>query len=342
MVNAVGLPLQPVVFVPVEPIAPVDTATAETVAERPLPQPAPNPAAQAVVQAKAQAAARQGGLGPLMADLAAMAEAPDSPPALKQAIGKVLGLQTELSPGLPPQALKQAVAQSGLFLEARLASAPQQPPGPDLKAALLVLRQVLGETAGAASAAAPGRAPAAPPPPYRGGPTRGQKPVPAALSQGGGLRTAAAQLQQETEAALARDELFQMASLPEPREGAAARWMFEVPFATPQGPAVAHFEISRDGQGAGSAEAEPPIWRTRFSLDVEPLGPVHAALSLAQAGLSVSLWAERTETAQRLQVTGETLVSRLRAVGHEAEVAIRHGAPPHAPPASGRLVDQAT
>ena len=57
------------------------------------------------------------------------------------------------------------------------------------------------------------------------------------------------------------------------------RWNFEIPFATPQGTAMAQFEISRDG-GEQEVEAAKRVWRARFSLDVEPAGPVHALISL--------------------------------------------------------------
>ena len=65
------------------------------------------------------------------------------------------------------------------------------------------------------------------------------------------------------------------------------RWNFEVPFATPQGTAIAQFEVSRDGSAA-KADPQARIWRARFSLDVEPMGPVHAMIALAGARASVT------------------------------------------------------
>ena len=44
--------------------------------------------------------------------------------------------------------------------------------------------------------------------------------------------------------------------------------------------AVAQFEIARDGAGTETAAAQR-IWRARFSLDVEPNGPVHALVTLS-------------------------------------------------------------
>ena len=44
-------------------------------------------------------------------------------------------------------------------------------------------------------------------------------------------------------------------------------------------------------------EAAKRVWRARFSLDVEPAGPVHALVSLTGEKTSVRMWAERPATA---------------------------------------------
>ena len=92
----------------------------------------------------------------------------------------------------------------------------------------------------------------------------------------------------DTDAAIARQTLLQVASLPDRVDTTAARvdpaaprWNFEIPFVTPQGTAMAQFEISRDG-GGNEVEAAKRVWRARFSLDVEPAGPVHALVSLSR------------------------------------------------------------
>ena len=88
----------------------------------------------------------------------------------------------------------------------------------------------------------------------------------------------------QTDGALARQTLLQVASLPDrpemPRADAGQRWNFEVPFATPQGTAIAQFEVSRDARMPKS-DPQQRTWRARFSLDVEPMGPVHASIALA-------------------------------------------------------------
>ncbi|MDP0947355.1 flagellar hook-length control protein FliK, partial [Klebsiella pneumoniae] len=86
-----------------------------------------------------------------------------------------------------------------------------------------------------------------------------------------------------------------------------ARLNLDLPFVTPQGVAVAQMEISRDGGGAGGGVAAPVerTYRARFSIDVEPLGPVHALVTLTGARTRVSLWAERSETIARLRAGEE-------------------------------------
>ena len=122
----------------------------------------------------------------------------------------------------------------------------------------------------------------------------------------------------------------------------APRWNFEIPFVTPQGTAVAQFEISRDGAGS-EAEAANRVWRARFSLDVEPSGPVHALVSLSHGRTSVRMWAERSATAAQLRIGAPQLSHALRKAELEpGDIVIGEGAPPRAaPPPAGHFLDRA-
>ena len=105
------------------------------------------------------------------------------------------------------------------------------------------------------------------------------------------------------------------------------RWNFEIPFVTPQGTAMAQFEISRDGTG-NEIEAAKRAWRARFSLDVEPAGPVHVMVSLNGDRTSVRMWAERPATAEQLQAGVSQLNQALtRAELLPGDIVIRVGAP---------------
>jgi hypothetical protein len=411
------------------------------------------PLEKAVVTIAAQAAATaQGSQAPLFANLAAAASSA-LPAKLQQAVAQVLAQQTRLDPNLSGGDIKNAFQKSGLFLEASLASNSVPATGvPDLKAALIVLRQTLQSALANTNAAVPatedapllladatpllhaeatpglvpqavddleaqeillpqarlpvaddlgeaftpGRAafsavlkeaptPAAtlnllqealqefdtpprasglprdihggdvtvhtntPPPPFRGALPSAQPVAAASLPPHAPLAATAHHLLENTDAAIARQTLLQVASLPDrvdtpgaPIDTSAPRWNFEIPFATPQGTAMAQFEISRDGGGV-EIEATKRVWRARFSLDVEPAGPVHALVSLVDDKTSVRMWAERPATAAQLRAGAAQLSQALsHAKLTPGDIVIRDGAPPQAASArAGHFLDRA-
>jgi hypothetical protein len=116
--------------------------------------------------------------------------------------------------------------------------------------------------------------------------------------------------------------------------------VFEAPVATPQGAAMTQFEIRREGKGTGPDREQGATWRTRFALDIDPLGPIEAHLTLAHGHLGVALWAQSADGAERLRAHVETLNARLAAARLPADVSVYHGTPAAPAPAAGRLVDQ--
>lgn len=403
----------------------------------------------AVSTAAQSAATRQGSQASLFANLGVVAGSAGLPAKLQQAIAQVLAQQTSLDQNLTGNDIKNAFQKSGLFFEASLAagSAPQTAGVPDLKAALIVLRQALlsslgtsaaqGNVAPAAevapslpAAATPALAPSmspeiemqeillpqarvpvaddlwdavgtgqgtsragsttgsllnllqealqegpsripgpgvaagmpgvghdgdvtvhtnTPPPPFRGAQPSAQPVAEPSLAPNAPLATAAHHLLGDTDAAIARQTLFQVASLPDrvdvsgPRpDQIAPKWNFEIPFVTPQGTAMAQFEISRDGAGQ-EVEAARRVWRARFSLDVEPAGPIHALVSLTGDQTSVRMWAERPATAAQLRAGAFQLSQALsRAELLPGDIVIRDGAPPQSTPApAGHFLDRA-
>jgi hypothetical protein len=154
------------------------------------------------------------------------------------------------------------------------------------------------------------------PPPFRGGSPSAQPIAQPVIDPHASPDVVVHRLLGDTDAALARQTLLQIASLPIDQQGTridanVPRWNFEIPFATPQGTAVAQFEISRDEAGV-EAEAQSRVWRARFSLDIEPAGPVHALVSLAGERTSVRMWAERSATAAQLRAGTTQLSQALR------------------------------
>ncbi len=188
-----------------------------------------------------------------------------------------------------------------------------------------------------------------PPPPFRGALPSAQPIAAPSIPAGAPLATTAHRLLGDTDAAIARQTLLQVASLPDrvdaasPRpDPAVQRWNFEIPFLTPQGTAMAQFEISGNGGGT-ELESAGRVWRARFSLDIEPAGPVHALVSLTGERTSVRMWAERPATATQLRA-GAAQLSRalVDAELQPGDIVIRDGAPPPPAPArAGHFLDRA-
>jgi hypothetical protein len=325
---------------PVTPVAPVSKVTPALPQSEGLKKVGADPGG--VKAATHNAAVRQAALGPLIADLGQASDGAALPAPVQTAAGRVLAQAIPLE-GATGGDLARMFARSGLFMEARLAAAPQASPvARDFKADLLILRQALQSWL-AGAPRTPGRTPGAtPPPPFRGGPTSAQRAARPSLPREVAADQLAQRLLDETEGALARHELLQLASLPDLREGAAAsRWLFEAPFMTPQGATVAQFEISRDAPPAG-AGAAAPTWRVRFSIDLEPLGPLHAHVSLAGDHAQVAVWAERPQAAERLRARSTGLTQALMAAQLRSEVLVHVGQPQAAATSAGHFMDRAT
>jgi len=188
-----------------------------------------------------------------------------------------------------------------------------------------------------------------PPPPFRGALPSPQPAASPSFASDAPLAATVHHLLGDTDAAIARQTLLQVASLPDradiagPRtDPAAPRWNFEIPFATLGGTAIAQFEISRDG-AASAIDAAKRVWRARFSLDVEPAGPIHALISLSGDKTSVRMWAERPATAAQLRAGASQLSQALsRAELQPGDIVIRDGAPLQSKSApAGHFLDRA-
>lgn len=419
-----------------------------------------SPAEQvAVTVVSAEAVTKQGSQAPLFANLASVVTGSDLPAGLKQAVLDVLAQQTPLNTALEGGDIESAFQKSGLFLEASLAVGTTPPSGavPDLKAALLVLRQTLAATSSALETTAPsvaaqgaalppsaaattqtvasatqaageaalpdagiaqgsqlprdaplaaavladmigetpqaglprtisaglaasllqevtqnlprmtGNVPGATkavldshvleaasrattPPPFRGALPSAQSVAAPSLAPDTPLAATVHRLLDDTDAAIARQTLLQVASLPDRVDASGHRidpsvpqWHFEIPFASQQGTAMAQFEISRDG---GNEQPDPAkrAWRARFTLNVEPAGPVHALITLNDDKTFVRMWAERPATAQQLRAgIGELNQALTKAELRPGDIVVRDGTPPQAAPArAGHFLDRAT
>ena len=221
----------------------------------------------------------------------------------------------------------------------------------ELHTSLLVAANEPAPAPGDPSGSLPAGAPLPPPPPYRGSPPVAQPATPGTLASASSPADAAQRLLGATDAALARHTLLQAASLPDRPSADATRaqtqgpqWTFEVPVMTSAGTSIAQFEISRDGQAAISDGRA--IWRARFSVDVEPMGPVHAQVTLLGNRATVMLWAERPHGAACLREGSALLAEALRQAELEpGDIHCRTGAPTvprESVPAAGQFLDRAS
>jgi hypothetical protein len=197
-----------------------------------------------------------------------------------------------------------------------------------------------------------------PMPPYRGAPSLPQAPAPASLPSAALPREQAIHLLSQTDAAIARQTLLRIVSLPgEPTAGMqhsndnATRVMFEIPIATAQGVGVAPMSIERDRGNSETAAEGLKSWLVRFSIDLPEIGPVHARIALTGERAAVTLKAERAESAELLAAGLPLLDAGLRSAQIEpGELRCRAGGPDASragaahpqPAAPGMFVDQAS
>jgi hypothetical protein len=310
------------------------------------------------------ALARQDSLAPLFANLRGLAEGSISfvlPKPLLAAIDRVLAQAVPAERRtVTARVLREAVQGSGLFLEARQANGQPAPVRGDLKAALLGLRETLvplietlspypGVAARQAEAEPPAQAGQEqqnrPAPPRRDGPLLPQAIAEPTLAAGEKPLAVAWTLLDQSDAALDRITLAQYASLPQEaartEPGQAQRWLTEIPLAFHQGAAILPLQIEKEPPRRDADGATPPLWRIRFALDVEPMGPLQGVVTLQGRSVGVTLWAEREETSRLLRGATPGLEAALADAQFEnGTIDIHTGQPRVLQPTAGQFLDR--
>lgn len=284
------------------------------------------------------ALADQDSLGPALATLnRLLAKTPDLPPAIAKAAQALLAAQLSLDGDVSGEELRQALARSGVFADPALAGKT------DIKSALLQLRSALVVWLGPdALGSSNSRRPA---PPARGGVPRSQSsPLPAG-DDGLSARDLARALLGEANSALHRMRLFQLAALPDTTPGSEAskpsQVLVEIPVRLGQELCMAQFQVGRDGANGNNQQEARRGWQMRFSVNFSAIGEVGAQIGLLGHRVNISIWAERSATAEALQSMLPEVTQALAAKGIETvSLQCRHGIPkaPNPPP-SGLYVD---
>ncbi|MFA5626772.1 MAG: flagellar hook-length control protein FliK [Thiohalomonadaceae bacterium] len=191
--------------------------------------------------------------------------------------------------------LRQAISQSGLFLEARLAQGDTSTLSQDFRASLLrLLSLVKGQQAPAPAATQA---------------TSNPQPT---LNQ-----TAMLELGQQLEGALARLKVNQLQTWQAQQTSNDPAWLLELPVRHGNEFDVLRMRIQRDsnnGQDKGK-----PAWSVRLHFDSEKYGPVDSIITLLAGKVGVSFWAGQADTAARFQQHLEALRSQMQQAGLEVE-----------------------
>ena len=312
------------------------------------------------------ALARQDSMAPLLANMRALADGSVSltlPRPILTLVDRVLAqaLPVERKAVTAPM-LKTAIQNSGLFLEAHQAQGGAPPPG-DLKAGLQALRDHLapllqalvvpgGKAAPSAATSAPTNLPlpttdpaARPAPPRRDGPLIAPPIAEASLSAGDKPLAVVGTLLEQTDAALDRIALSQYASLPP--EGsrteaqASQRWLTEIPLAFQNGATMLPLQIEKEPPRREVEGSAGPLWRVRFALDVEPLGPLQGVVTLQGRSVGITLWAEREDTSKLLRRASPGLEAALADAQFENRaIDIHTGQPRVSQPTAGQFLDR--
>ncbi|MEO8808966.1 MAG: flagellar hook-length control protein FliK [Rhodanobacter sp.] len=253
---------------------------------------------------------QQDGYPPLLATLSALAQRPvlrqltaDVRTALA-ALEQALRTPAEITQG---DGLREAIRRSGLFFESHLLGPQGDQPWlatDDWKGALLRLAGLLDKRAPAPLPS--GRGDVDPPLRQRGLQAQSRLPPPPP-SEEEDIALLLTRLHGDVKAALARIEVAQLDASANP----ATAWVVEIPLLGKDGHDVLQIKLE---QGTDTLDGGHG-WTLGFALDLPALGPIQGELQLREPRLSVRLWAERMETAQRLERQFTPLRQRLAACG---------------------------
>lgn len=275
---------------------------------------------------------RQAGLGALMAELQPVLDA--SGEGLSSDVATALTIVDSTIPTADAFANAASTAKvlgnAGLSLESRLAHAVASRNDAvlvgDWKAALARLVGALHPYPAVAAADACGDLP--PPLPAQDLPRQPRAPrLPSRGSQAdwGRLRNAA-------QGVLARIEIAQLQT-----QGRAPAWLFELPMRGRGGFDVLQIRVApAPGNQAGG---DDKAWSISLAMDLPALGAIGAEVDLRGNRIRVSLWAELSAVARRIEASLATLAGALQAHGLVVEhVACRYGSPERPPASSGGLL----
>lgn len=250
---------------------------------------------------------------------------PPLPQPLVELIGSVVDKLPRSDAIRTGDGLKQAVAQSGLFLEAKLAQVLQQPitgsttPPIDFKGGLLSLLLTLLNFS-------KNPPPTSNTPPMPNTPSHAQTGAQATPNQPMNLQQALTELLRNVEGGLARLQLSQLVTSAPDDDGKRA-WVMELPVRTDSHIDVIQLRIEKD-KGHRSSK-KTALWSVTLSLELSGLGPVQARITLVDKTVSTNFWAEHAQTTELIEQHMNLLQHRYREVGlNVGTLQAHHGTAP--------------
>ncbi len=306
-----------------------------------------------------QALPRQAPLTSLLANITLIATRPAQlplplaiPPQLSTAIRQLFERLPDRKTVTTSSGLKQAVQDSGLFLERKLGDQIQhatprqnrtQSIQTDLKAHLLRILLTAATATSEKSSATTDRTGTPPlpsllplttasnttlPPPLRGTTPKPQSQAEATLMQIHNLAQALQEIRQQSEGALARLQLHQIASLPAVEQG-VTHWSFELPVRNGDQVDLFHLQIETEEESQHRDTKQNKKWSITIAFDIDKLGPIHARLRLYNDQISATLWVEQASTTHLVRQHLEQLQNQFDRAGLEVTALnCQSGCPP--------------
>ncbi|VVO13578.1 flagellar hook-length control protein FliK [Pseudomonas fluorescens] len=294
----------------------------------------------AVAQQLISQQSRQGSLEGLLNALQNQTSASTTSAAMRAAIDQLLSGLPDAQQLSTPKGLAQALANSGLFLEAKLLAGQNPALTPDMKANLL---RLIGQMAAGLPASthfnaiiAANTLAQAMPSFVRSAlgtlgqvsakPHPGGFPLPSRLLQSQDGEGDLEHLLRLAAAAVSRLQSHQLSSLEQTgltAEGnLQSTWQLEIPMRNLQDIVPLQLKFQREetpekepSEKYPEREPKQLLWRVELAFAMEPLGPLQIQAQLVQGRLSGQLWAERPYTASLIESHLSGLRERLVASG---------------------------
>jgi hypothetical protein len=283
---------------------------------------------------------RQGSLEGLINALQNQPPSDATSAELRAAVDRLLAGLPDVQQLSTPKGLAQALANSGLFLEAKLLAGQNPSLTPDMKGNLLRLIAQMapglpGNTSFNAIIAANTLAQTLPSfvrsalgtlGQVSAKPQPGSFPLPSRLLQSLEGEGDLEHLLRLAAAAVSRLQSHQLSSLEQTGTTAdgnlQSTWQLEIPMRNLQDIVPLQVKFQREqtpqkepGEKREEREPKQQLWRVELAFDMEPLGPLQVQAQLIQGRLSSQLWAERPYTASLIESHLGGLRERLVASG---------------------------